>query len=274
MSAYKKFNAEDVYLTTYTSHKKWTASGSILDSYGIDKSQALSGSLPLYPSDTNYYERLKYQSIKHLYFHDATTGSFSGSYEHYLETSFFSGSRQLGEEACVISIPKIKTGTFLNPTTVVLTSGDNIIYDNGEGFLKYKTGSNINFPTTGSYVGDVIYRHGLLILTSESVASYFNGLSDYTLEWESTLPIYTTVFNCKVKDYELNFTSNPSALSGSALSADGRLNGNVTGSYFQPYVTTVGLYNDANELLAVGKLSQPTPKSKETEMTFVVRIDL
>ena len=31
----------------------------------------------------------------------------------------------------------------------------------------------------------------------------------------------------------------------------------VTGSYFTPFLTTVGLYNNAQELLAIGKLSTP-----------------
>ena len=54
----------------------------------------------------------------------------------------------------------------------------------------------------------------------------------------------------------------------------GILKGNVTGSAFQPYITTVGLYNDANELIAVGKMGQPIPKSANTEMTIVVKIDI
>jgi len=54
----------------------------------------------------------------------------------------------------------------------------------------------------------------------------------------------------------------------------GILKNNVTGSAFQPYITTVGLYNDANELIAVGKMGQPVPKSANTEMTIVVKIDI
>ena len=44
-------------------------------------------------------------------------------------------------------------------------------------------------------------------------------------------------------------------------------------SAFSPYVTTVGLYNDANELLAVGKMSSPIPISSNTDMTFLVKYD-
>jgi hypothetical protein len=47
----------------------------------------------------------------------------------------------------------------------------------------------------------------------------------------------------------------------------------VTGSDFAPYVTTIGLYNEKQELLAVGKLAQPVPTSRTTDMTFYINID-
>jgi hypothetical protein len=39
------------------------------------------------------------------------------------------------------------------------------------------------------------------------------------------------------------------------------------------YLTTVGLYNDADELLAVAKLSQPILKSKSREALIKVKLD-
>ena len=47
----------------------------------------------------------------------------------------------------------------------------------------------------------------------------------------------------------------------------------LTGSYFSPYVTTIGLYNEAYQLLAVGKLSKPIPISLYVDTTFVVNFD-
>jgi len=47
----------------------------------------------------------------------------------------------------------------------------------------------------------------------------------------------------------------------------------ATGSAFQPYVTTIGLYNDNNELLMVAKLGKPIALSSDTDMTFIVRYD-
>ena len=47
----------------------------------------------------------------------------------------------------------------------------------------------------------------------------------------------------------------------------------VTSSYFEPYITTVGLYNENFELLAVGKLAQPLQSSPTTDTTILVNID-
>ena len=47
----------------------------------------------------------------------------------------------------------------------------------------------------------------------------------------------------------------------------------LTGSYFSPYVTTIGLYNESYQLVAVGKLSKPIPISLYVDTTFVVNID-
>ena len=74
----------------------------------------------------------------------------------------------------------------------------------------------------------------------------------------------------RLSDYEFNFTQNPSALTGSNNS----LKNEFTGSYFQPYITTVGLYNDSNELIAVAKLSKPLPKSKNTETAIQIKLDI
>lgn len=48
----------------------------------------------------------------------------------------------------------------------------------------------------------------------------------------------------------------------------------ATGSYFAPYITTVGLYDDDKELLAVGKLSTPTEISKFVDTTILVNFDM
>ena len=68
---------------------------------------------------------------------------------------------------------------------------------------------------------------------------------------------------------EYNYSENPSFISGST--------GEVLFPEFinspQTYITTVGLYNDTNQLLAVAKLSRPLPKDFTKEALIRVKLD-
>jgi len=125
----------------------------------------------------------------------------------------------------------------------------------------------------GEVVGDIIYTHGIAIITSGSIANeldtaYNNVTSSYS--WKSNQPILVGNYHCKIKNYEFNYSQNPSAqVSGS----DAVLADFATGSYFNPYITTIGLYNDSSELVAVAKLGTPIPKSPDTDMSFVIKLD-
>jgi len=121
--------------------------------------------------------------------------------------------------------------------------------------------------------------------------------------------VYENFIKCTIKDYEFNLSYNPTLLSGSQASLYpytymsgsgttsvtgsetlyeisgsnyyGILKDFVTGSIvssdgtssFSPYVTTIGLYNDEQELLAVAKMAVPMPISDTTDMTFLVKFD-
>ena len=119
-------------------------------------------------------------------------------------------------------------------------------------------------------VGDVIYNQGQVIITDDVAARYYSTYARPIVHWKSNLPIYTYNVHCTVKESEMNFSYNPSALSGS----DNTVRDNLTGSQFRPYITTLGLYNEANELLAVAKTTRPIPKSENVDMTFVVKLDI
>lgn len=91
----------------------------------------------------------------------------------------------------------------------------------------------------------------------------------FTIKLKSKSTIYQTQVRCHVNENEYNLSLNPSM----ALNSSGSLNSNVTGSSFQPYVTTVGLYNEVNELLVVAKLAKPLPMPANTDVTFLIRYD-
>jgi len=96
------------------------------------------------------------------------------------------------------------------------------------------------------------------------------AFSPYTMSFQAESTIYQNEVRCKIIENDFNYTQNSSAVkytsTGSYIDA-------VTGSDFHPYATTVGLYNQRNELLVVGKLSRPYPIPQNTDMTFIIRWD-
>ena len=81
--------------------------------------------------------------------------------------------------------------------------------------------------------------------------------------------VTSTHYFVRIKNAEYNFSNNPSYTTGSV--------GELAQSSFvgdpKTYITTVGLYNDSQELLAVAKLSKPLLKSFQREALIRVKLD-
>ncbi len=92
----------------------------------------------------------------------------------------------------------------------------------------------------------------------------------YTLRIKSENTIYQTEVRCRVNENDFNYTQNPTAIEPGT---DGSVANNITGSDFRPYATTIGLYNQKNELIVVGKFANPIPIPRNTDIVFVVRWD-
>ena len=90
-----------------------------------------------------------------------------------------------------------------------------------------------------------------------------------TIKFKNRHTIYENEIVCRVNATELNMSQNPTITTNTS----GSLRDFATGSNFSPYATSIGLYNDANELLLVAKLGQPIPISDNTDTTFVIRYD-
>jgi hypothetical protein len=81
--------------------------------------------------------------------------------------------------------------------------------------------------------------------------------------------VTSTHYFVRIKNAEYNLSNNPSYITGSV--------GQIAQSTFigdpKTYITTVGLYNDRQELLAVAKLSKPLLKSFQREALIRVKLD-
>ena len=90
----------------------------------------------------------------------------------------------------------------------------------------------------------------------------------YNLSFNNTTEINSTIYFCRVPHNKYNYSSNPTYTSGSQIRVK-----SVSTDEPVSYITTIGLYNASNELLATAKLSEPLKKTPTNEMTLRVRLD-
>lgn len=322
MSAFKTLLTSDIIVTPFEVNKTFTFEGSaslVNSNVGIDRFYGnylpkLDTSNPAY--QTGYLSTQSrgaiYNSIKELYYSNFSSSRYnaSGSYENYLANTlnnsvqealqvsypngaidrYFPYTRSYAESTIgVVSIPTKLYGDGIQPGSLRLRTATASLADDGQG--------NVYDTDSFKYVGNIIYDHGLIILTNNivvgvpEVALYgrarYGGNYVYTsatgvgqflipdiisgnltCSFTSRLTIQQTQIKCTIQPNEFTTTLNPTVFDGT-----GSVKYFATGSYFGPYITTVGLYNENQDLLAVAKLSQPIQSSPTTDTTILVNID-
>lgn len=225
-------------------------------------------------SKTNVYSR--------FYNYEQTTLFQTNSYGDVYYSSNYGFDRYFpyGANNAIygLSIPRNLFGDYINPKTfyfkIIDPSDPNNIeeyIDNGEGILLQTTGSAVN----SAGFGIINYSHGTIVFSNNGASSLIdalllNGTNNITCSFQSSRTIFETQYKCTIRPEEFNFSLNPTLISGST---EGTVYNFVTSSYFAPYVTTVGFYNENQELLMVAKLGQPLPTSTTTDTTILVNID-
>jgi hypothetical protein len=136
------------------------------------------------------------------------------------------------------------------------------------GYLADRTEGGAMMQT--NHVGNVFAKQGIAVISTPDYR--FNNVINlpYTASYRSTKTIYEMGVTAKIASGDFNMSSNLS------LTADDDVTYKsfATGSAFAPYITTVGLYDNAGQLLAIGKLAQPVRKRPDVDMNFLIRIDL
>jgi hypothetical protein len=89
-----------------------------------------------------------------------------------------------------------------------------------------------------------------------------------SVSFNNTVELNSTIFFCRINHNEFNYSSNPTYLSSSQIRVK-----NVKSDPPVSYITSIGLYDDSDRLLAVGKLSEPLRKDPTIEYTLRARLD-
>ena len=150
--------------------------------------------------------------------------------------------------------------------------------------------------TAPKYYGLAYPDMGMLILNGDAMnaSASFNIVSGSNVAGDNAWKLYTAIsgamsadrvnnamqarneetvtsthFFVRIKNGEYNFSNNPTFTTGSV--------GEFAQATFigdpKTYITTVGMYNDRQELLSVAKLSQPIQKSFSNEALVKVKLD-
>tara|TARA_R100000664_G_C2730061_1_gene120845 strand:- start:86 stop:1165 length:1080 start_codon:yes stop_codon:yes gene_type:complete len=109
------------------------------------------------------------------------------------------------------------------------------------------------------------------LLTGSSISGACDAVRQriHNIQFNNTTEINSTVYFCRMPHNKFNYSSNPTYLNSGQVRVK---NGNRQNAPIS-YVTTIGLYNSQNELLAVAKLSEPLRKDPTNELTLRVRLD-
>ena len=151
------------------------------------------------------------------------------------------------------------------------------------------SGGDVDAEAINSY-GKIYPDIGVIILNAEALEADNNdgGLGiDLDLSGSGPLEAFTTAINdggsfklqseetissnilfVRARNAEFNYTTNPSI-----IDSTGEIRNATLINSPQTYITTVGLFNDRNELLAVAKLSRPLLKDFNKEALIRIKLD-
>jgi hypothetical protein len=197
------------------------------------------------------------------YSKDLNADAFSSSYMHVSESQTFAANSN-GEFYYMVSgsledgiknksNPDIY-GLLYPKLGIIILDGDRL--DATAGFLTV-TGSDVN--------GQNAYK----LFTAVSGAAGFTDASGDILGFQARKIEYkyTEYYFVRVKNFDYNFTNNPTYQTGS----EGQIIDDFQNNP-QVYMTQVGLYNQQKELLAIGKISMPLLKNYTTEALLQISL--
>jgi hypothetical protein len=195
--------------------------------------------------------------------------TLSGSGNNYItliddSTTTTTELAQLGGRVYNVRSGSIANGIYTSDTTPwgLFYPDRGVIVLNGQALDASASFATQRVPATASG-----YDNALKLFTSISGAMSSNVSRSF--QGRTSEVIASTYYFVRMFNGEYNYTSNNSFVSGST----GILKYDSMVKDPQVYVTTIGLYDDSQELLAVAKLSKPVKKSFDRELVIKVKLD-
>tara|TARA_R110002020_G_scaffold286966_2_gene502438 strand:+ start:798 stop:1949 length:1152 start_codon:yes stop_codon:yes gene_type:complete len=172
-------------------------------------------------------------------------------------------TQSFGSNAVLAANQYYAVGLLFYQAGVAVISGS-VFHDAAKGGILNTTNTDsTRLLSAGGYSGlDIVTGS-----TNEVIADSLRNRI-YNVQFNNTVELNSSVYFCRINHNEYNYSTNPTYLSGSKIRVKTQASDLPVS-----YITSVGLYNDNNELLATAKLSEPLKKSSDTEFTIRVRLD-
>jgi hypothetical protein len=283
----KEIPKSDIVVRPIKVYKEWT-----LYENEINPIFAKSGSFGNYDEEIEeksygISKQALFRSIKAQFYRNASTASVLtevGRRKSYASTD----ERNLNNELVVLPIPQVCYGEGIKPGTVILEDETTSKTYTDDGYSNLlDSGSNV--------AGNIFYDRGLVIVTRDVESG--SMLNTFNLNYRSTKTIFENEIFISVLENEFNVSQNPSAvdydpdgtvgkikLHSFTSSIDSNKKGGFadyeysssldrTGSYLAPFITTIGLYDEQLNMVAVAKLPQPIKSIPDYPVNFIIRFD-
>ena len=119
--------------------------------------------------------------------------------------------------------------------------------------------------------GNVFYRRGNIVISGFDPKYLSAFVGDWTLNYRGTHTIYQREMMIRIPKGACNLSQNPTVLKN--LKSDLLIDDMVSGSLY-PYATTIGFYDDQQNLLAIAKMNQPIQMRDDTVINIITRMDM
>jgi hypothetical protein len=129
---------------------------------------------------------------------------------------------------------------------------------------------NNSSPIESTQMGLSMGNSGFKHVTGSAISASADAIRTriYNIQFNNTTELNSTIYFCRMNHNEFNYSTNPTYLSGSKIRVKTKSSDSPVS-----YITTIGLYSDNNELMAVAKLSEPLRKDPSQEFTIRARLD-
>lgn len=274
---FKNIPKSDINVNPFKVYKEWSLDENDLTPYFGEEVTGSHFDADTDEKSNGVYKRILFDSIKSQFYLNPATGSILtevGLRESYTSTD----ERDIETEIAVLSVPQEYYGEGMKVGSVVLNNGGVVLTDDGYSNLR---------NTSNEIKGNVFYDRGLVVLTKDINPA--STLSNFQLDFRSTMTIYENEVFLQVGESEFNISQNPSAhVNGFIKNIPSSIDSNIiakfsdfefsssvdpTGSYLAPFITTIGLYDDTNNMVAVAKLPRPIKSLPDYPVNFIVRFD-